>query len=173
MASFNLDFQRQPDGVPWLGWSMLCAGLAVAIYVAFVAQGLDLRADAVDALKEQTTRSERALRERSEVIETPEQQAQRERLAQWSDQALTPLKMVELNWSEQLTMVQLTLSRDDAVMVIEFEASSLKEGMDLHRRLLASKYFREVRLLRHAIGNGGGAPLVVMAIELHWAGGAK
>ena len=170
MASFKLDFQRRPEGIAWLGWTMLIAGLTAAVFVAFVAQSLEQRSDDVAALKEQTTRSERALRERSEVIETPEQQAARERLAQWSDQALTPLKVVELNWSEQLSMVQLTLSRDDGAMVVEFEASTLKEGMDLHRRLLAANYFREVRLLRHAVSTGGGAPLVLMAIELHWGG---
>lgn len=172
MASFKLDFQRPSGSARWFGWAMLCAGLAAAIAVAYLAQAQEQRADEVAALKEQLARSERALRERSDSSETPEQQAERERLAQWSHLALTPLKVVELSWSDQLTMQQLTLSRDDGALVIEFEASSLKEGMDLHRRLLKSDFFREVRLLRHAMANNGGPNAVLMAIELHW-GAAK
>jgi hypothetical protein len=172
MASFKLDFHRAPEGIAWLGWSLLTAGLLAAVAVAYLAQGLELRAEEVATLQEQSARSERALRERSEVVETPEQQATRERLAQWSQQALTPLKVIEMNWSDQLTMVQLTLSRDDASLAIEFEASALKEGMDLHRRLLKSGFFREVRLLRHALAPQSGPGAVLMAIELHW-GDAK
>jgi hypothetical protein len=172
MASFNLDFHRPPEGIAWLGWGLLSAGLLTAVAVAHLAQDLERRAEEVATLQEQTARSERALRERSEVVETPQQQATRERLTHWGHHALTPLKVIEKNWSDQLTMVQLTLSRDDTSLVIEFEASALKEGMDLHRRLLKSGFFREVRLLRHALAPQSGPGAVLMAIELHW-GDAK
>lgn len=172
MASFKLDFHRRQQGIPWLGWSMLCAGLAGATLVAYLGLGVQDLADQVEVLKDQTALRENALRARSEVAETPEQQSQRERLSQWSQHALTPLRVLEASWSDQLSMVQLNLAREDGAMVVEFEASSLKEGMDLHRRLLKSAYFRDVRLLRHAINNANGTPVVLMAIEMHW-GSAK
>jgi hypothetical protein len=172
MASFKLDFHRPPEGNAWLGWGLLCAGLLAAMAMAYLAHGLEKHAEEVAELQEKTARIERALRERSEVVETSEQQATRERLTHWSHHALTPLRVIEQNWSDQLTMFQLTLSRDDTSLVIEFEASALKEGMDLHRRLLKSGLFREVRLLRHALAQQSGPGAVLMAIELHW-GDAK
>lgn len=171
MASFDLDFHRQRQGQPRLGWVLVLAGLLSAGMAAYFTMELERKSRDLGELKSQLAASEQLLQERSIVVETPEQVAMRERLGSWSANALTPMRVVEANWSKKLAMSQLSLTRDESAMVIEFEASSIKEGMDLHRRLVRSGYFRGVKLLRHSITVSGGASVVLMAIELQWGNG--
>lgn len=170
MKALQLDFNRKPSVIPWLGLLLTALGIVAVLWVMTqmdVAKEqknqLELREDEITLRIKQSESKATAERNASPVSAKVEKVRRDQMLS--NDIAFDLLERV---WEQQIAFTRLEIATVERDIKIDLEAKTLNDVLLLVDRLQSQTEIKQVSLARNSIKIGDPQLPAVAAMEIFW-----